>query len=174
MKILKKDLVYKGLIFKVWRETYQFGEKSLNRDVVEFPETCAVLPLVDESSAILIYQYRFPIKRELLEIPAGKIDPGETPEEAAKRELMEEIKMKPNKLIKIGTFVLTPGYSTERIHLFLGLELEYAPLQEDEGEEIKTIKITLNTLLEMLKRGEVEDAKTYITLMYYFNFYKKL
>lgn len=173
MKIIKRELKYKGLIFKVWREEYQEDPGLFLRDIVEFPETCAILPLLDGDTAILISQYRFPLRKEILEIPAGKIDCGESPEEAAQRELMEEVKMRAEKLSKIGTFYLTPGYSTERIHIFWGADLRSAELPADAGEQIKTHRIPLNKLKEMMITGEIEDAKTYIALLHYFNFIEK-
>uniref|UniRef100_A0A7V3JAT6 NUDIX hydrolase n=1 Tax=candidate division CPR3 bacterium TaxID=2268181 RepID=A0A7V3JAT6_UNCC3 len=172
MKNLKRKLVYEGLIFKVWQEEYEIESHTLKRDIVEFPETCAVLPIIEED-AILITQFRYPLKKEILEIPAGKIDPGETPEEAAKRELMEEIKMKPEKLIKIGAFYLTPGYSTERIHIYIGENLKNASLPEDLGENIKIQRMPLKKLMDLMNKGEIEDAKTLLALLYYFHFYWK-
>lgn len=173
MKNLKRKLMYKGLIFNVWQEEYETKSHTLKRDIVEFPETCAVLPIDNEENAILITQFRYPLKKELLEIPAGKIDPGETPEEAARRELMEEIKMKPRKLTKIGVFYLTPGYSTEKIHMFIGMDLEKAPLPEDLGEEIKIHRIPLKELNNLMTKGEIKDAKTFLALLYFFHFYWK-
>lgn len=173
MKLTKRELKYRGIIFEIWGETYTFGDLQFQREIVEFPETCAVLPVTNDEKAILITQFRYPIKKELLEIPAGKIDSGEKPEDAAIRELQEEIKMRPNKLVKLGSFYLTPGYSTEKIHLFLGFDLEESSLPHDLGEEIKTIKLPLEDLKMMLYKGEIEDAKTAIALFYYFNWFSK-
>jgi len=167
MKITGRELKYKGLIFKIWRETFEKNGKRMEREIVEFPETCAVLPILDKEHIILITQYRFPLKQNLLEIPAGKIEGDETPEEAARRELMEEIKMKPKKLLKLGSFYLTPGYSTEKIHLFVGSELEQEGLTEDEEEDITCHRISIETALEMVKKGEIEDAKTALALLLY-------
>ncbi|MEO0198773.1 MAG: NUDIX hydrolase [candidate division WOR-3 bacterium] len=173
MKVIKRELKYEGIIFEIWRETYISKNLQLQREIVKFPETCAVLPITNDSKAILITQFRPPVKKEILEIPAGKIDFGEKPEEAAVRELQEEIKMRPNKLVKLGSFYLTPGYSTEKIHLFLGLDLEESSLPHDIGEDIKIIELPLEDLKMMLYRGEVEDAKTALALFYFFNYYDK-
>jgi ADP-ribose pyrophosphatase len=171
MKIIKRELKFKGLIFEVWRESYEYENGTIHRDIVAFPETCAVLPVTEDGQAILITQYRAPLKREILEIPAGKIDPGETPEEAAVRELREEIKMETKRLIKIGSFFLTPGYSTEKIHIYIGLDLSENALPHDFGEDIKIKKVPLSVLKEKLKKGEIEDAKTAIALFYYFHIF---
>ncbi|MGB9823709.1 MAG: NUDIX hydrolase [Candidatus Hydrothermia bacterium] len=171
MKIIKRELKFKGSIFEVWREYYEFENVTIHRDIVAFPETCAVLPITEDGHAILITQYRAPVKREILEIPAGKIDPGETPEEAAIRELREEIKMETKRLIKIGSFYLSPGYSTEKIHIYIGLDLSENALPHDFGEDIKIKKFPLSELEDKLKKGEIEDAKTAIAILYYIHLF---
>jgi len=173
MKITRRELKYKGLIFDVWQEEYETEHHIFKREIVDFPETCAVLPIFNDNSAILISQYRFPLKREILEIPAGKVGQGELPEKAAAREMMEEIKMRPEKLAKIGTFYLTPGYSTENIHIFIGYDLKNAELPADVGEEIQVCRIPLQSLKEMMEMGDIEDAKTMLALMYFFTIFNQ-
>ncbi|MGQ9477692.1 MAG: NUDIX hydrolase [Candidatus Bipolaricaulia bacterium] len=134
------------------------------REIVHHPGAVAIVPFLDEK-VLLVRQYRAPIGKELWEIPAGKIEPGEEPIECAKRELIEEVGYKAREWQKLVEFYTTPGFCDERMTLFLARELE--PVTESKQAEDEFIQVrgfALPELEEMLRRGELEDAKTIIGL----------
>jgi ADP-ribose pyrophosphatase len=134
--------------------------RTSEREIVEHPGVAAVVPIDDDGCIIMVRQYRLAAEDILLEIPAGVTDPGETPEEAANRELAEETGMRAGMLTKLAEFFVSPGISTEVIHLFLAEDLEEAPLDGDEDEDIVTQKVPASTAVLMVEHGEFTDAKT--------------
>jgi len=169
MKVLESKYVYKGKILNLRVDKILIpNHEKITREVVEFIGACAIVPVL-EDSIIFVKQYRHPAGKELLEIPAGKLEPGEDAEKAAERELKEEIGYKPLNLYKIGEFYLTPGYSTEKIHIFIAENLIPESLPRDKGEDIEVVKLPLAQAYQMLKQGDFEDAKTIIGLFYFFS-----
>jgi ADP-ribose pyrophosphatase len=163
-KLIKKC---KGnvILFEVFEE--KIGEAKVRRDVVNFPKTVGILPLIEKDKIVLIRQFRFPIKKEIWEIPAGKLDNGEKPELGAKRELKEETGYQAKELRKIGEFYLSPGYSSEYMYLFLAKGLEKGKQSLDEGEKIKEVKIfSKKEVLKMIKTRKIVDAKTILALFF--------
>ena len=135
------------------------------REVVSHPGAVAALPFLNSSEIILVKQYRYPVKDYVLEIPAGTIEKGETPEESIKRELQEEINYKPGKLEKLGWVYLTPGYSNEKIHLFEATDLKEAVKKAEEDENIEIVKIKIEEALSKIHSGEIKDGKTVIAIL---------
>ena len=139
------------------------------REVVRHPGAVAIVPLLEEGErrkVILVRQYRAPVDRELLEIPAGTLEPGESPLECAKRELAEETGYCAQAWEKLAEFHTTPGFCDERMVLYLARELE--PLGKnhpDEDEFLRVEAVPLNELERMLLSGELGDAKTLIGLL---------
>jgi ADP-ribose pyrophosphatase len=163
-KLLKKC---KGnvILFEVFEE--ELGKAKIKRDVVKFPKTVGILPLIGKDKIILIRQFRFPIGKEIWEIPAGKLDRGEKPEIGAKRELKEETGYEAKELKKIGEFYLSPGYSTEYMYLFLAKGLKKGEQSLDKGEKIKEVKIfSRKEVLKMIKSRKIVDAKTILALFF--------
>jgi ADP-ribose pyrophosphatase len=163
-KLIKKC---KGnvILFEVFEE--KIGEAKVRRDVVNFPKTVGILPLIENDKIVLIRQFRFPIKKEIWEIPAGKLDNGEKPELGAKRELKEETGYQAKELRKIGEFYLSPGYSSEYMYLFLAKGLKKGKQSLDEGEKIKEVKIfSKKEVLKMIKTRKIVDAKTILALFF--------
>lgn len=165
-----RKIVFKGTRFKVVTEDHRLPNgKTVYREYVEFPETVMVLPVIGDK-IILIYQYRAPIKKWIYELPAGVIEPGEDPEEAAKRELLEETGYYAKKLDKLFHLYLAPGYSTEKIHAFLATDLEKREPRPETYEVIKVYEIHIEKAIEMIRQGLVEDSKTVSLILYYYNF----
>lgn len=165
MKIKKIREIYKGeeVSLKLIKAT--FNKKEFKKEIVVFPSTVGILPLIDKDKIILVKQYRFPAKRELWEIPAGKLEINEKPEIGAKRELREETGFEVGKLEKILECYKSPGYSTEYIHLFKATSLKKRRQSFDKYEIIKKIKIfPLNEVLKMIKNREIIDAKTILAV----------
>ena len=113
----------------------------------------------------MVRQYRFPFRTHLREIPAGKLEPGEDPLEAAKRELAEETGLEAGRWTSLGALYATPGYCTERLHLFLAEELRRGEAHPDPGELLDVSYVPIRELLDDIDRGLLQDAKTVAALL---------
>lgn len=165
MKIKRIRQIYKGKELSLNLIVARENQKEIEKEVIVFPKTVAILPLIGDK-IVLIKQYRFPTKKEIWEIPAGKLRKKEKPEIGAKRELKEETGLGAKKLEKIGEFYLSPGYSTEYMYLFRAKSLKKGKQSLDEDEIIKNIKIfNLKEALQMIKRKEIIDAKTILAIL---------
>jgi ADP-ribose pyrophosphatase len=134
--------------------------KTSEREIVEHPGVAAVVPMDEDGCIIMVRQYRLAAEDVLLEIPAGVMNSGETPEQTANRELAEETGLRAGMLTKLAEFYVSPGISTEVIHLFLAEDLDDAPGQADDDEDIVTQKVPASTAVLMVDHGEFADAKT--------------
>ena len=134
--------------------------KKTTREVVEHVDCVVILPVDSEGNILLVRQYRHAVDKELLELPAGSIDPGETPEEGASRELREETGYKPGKLERLGGFYAAPGYCTEYLHFFRASQLEKSPLTAEDTDEIEVVAVSPADVPGLVSSGKVCDAKT--------------
>ncbi len=134
--------------------------------VVEHPGGVTLVAFDSEDRLLLVRQYRHPAGRSLLELPAGTLEPGESPEACATRELQEEAGYRPGRLERLGGFYLAPGYCTEYQHIFLASELTEHWLEGDE-EAIELEPMPLAEALRLVESGEIEDAKTVAALLLY-------
>ena len=135
-------------------------------DVVEHVGGVTIVALDREDRLLLVRQYRHAIGRELLELPAGTLDPGESPEATAERELQEETGYRPTRMERLGGFYTAPGYCTEYLHVFLATDLVERRLEGDE-EAIHVERLPLEEVLRLIAAGEIEDAKTSGALLLY-------
>ncbi|MCE4628618.1 MAG: NUDIX hydrolase, partial [Desulfurococcales archaeon] len=135
------------------------GKKMLV-DRVIFPEAVAVLPVLEDGTAVLVWQYRPVIDKFILEAPAGVLRTGESPEEAALREMEEETGYRGGDLVRVGSAYTSPGYSTEKLHLYVALGPKPGEARPEEHEIIRVKRYGLRELAEMALRGELEDLKT--------------
>lgn len=133
---------------------------TMRVDKCIFPDAVAVLPVVEGRTAVLIRQYRPVLGRYILEAPAGVIDEGETPEQAAARELEEETGLTGGRLVRVGQAHTSPGYSTEKLHLFIAVDPRPGRPRPEKHEIIETVVFPLTDLVEMALRGDLEDLKT--------------
>jgi len=162
-KIRRHDEVYRGVIVNLTVDQITTGAGiDTVREVFHHPGGSAVLPVLPSGDVVLVRQFRYPIQRDLLELPAGKIDPGETPESTARRELAEEVGYRAGVLEKLGEFYTTPGFCTEKLHLFMATELSPADEKGDDDEEIVVEHFSLTELESLLHSGKLADAKTII------------
>ena len=170
----KSQTIYQGPVFHLRQDFVTLPNgRPMKIDVVEHNDAVTIIP-VDESGNIwFVRQYRHASKKELLELPAGAMEPDETAESSAHREIREEIGMQANKLEKIGGFYLAPGYSTEFMHIFLATDLSPAPLPGDEDEFISIQKFRAAKSLKMAENGELLDAKSLIALFWVRPFLQK-
>jgi ADP-ribose pyrophosphatase len=138
-----------------------------SREYVKHPGAAAVLPFVDKERIIFVRQYRYTIGEETYEIPAGKIDAGETPLECVTRELEEETGYKSKKFEPLISFYPTSALSTELLHIFSAFKLEMGTLSPDEDEFVDTKIVSFKDALSMIEDGCIKDAKTIIALLYF-------
>lgn len=135
-------------------------------DIVEHPGASAIVPFVSEREVLLIRQYRHATGGFILEVPAGKIDPGETPDITAARELQEEIGQRAGRLEKLGWIWTTPGFANEKIHLYAAFDLAAVDSRPEDDEIIEVIPTSLDDALEAIWSGELTDAKSAIALIH--------
>ncbi len=136
------------------------------RENVRHPGGVAIVPVID-NTVILIRQFRIAIERELIELPAGRLEPNEEPASCARRELEEEIGYRAKKLIPLATYFSSVGFTDERMHIYLALDLEKTSLQLEADERIREVIMPIEMIQEKLTSQEFEDAKTIIGLREY-------
>ncbi len=159
--------VFRGRRFKVLSgEVVLPSGMSVVRDVVDFGESVVILPKHGDS-IIMIRQYRPAVGKWIYELPAGVVEEGEDPVVTAERELVEETGYKPKRIDRLFSMYLSPGYSNEYMYSFLAWDLEYIGARPEEGEEIKVLKMGLDKVVNMIYTGEIIDAKTIATVLYY-------
>lgn len=153
--------IYEGRVISLRVDSVTLPDgRSTVREVVEHEPVVVVVPLDDQGNVLLVRQYRLPAQRFLLELPAGGIDPGESPEEAVQRELQEETGQRAGRLERLGGFFISPGYCDEYMHLFLATDLQPSSLPADTDERIEVVRVPLREALGMAERGEIYDVKT--------------
>ena len=163
---LRRINQYKGIVVDVSVDAVRLPDgKSSYREVVKHPGGVCVLPVDENGCALCVRQYRYPMGEHLLEAPAGKLEPGEDPLPAAVRELSEETGCTAGRLIPLGTYYTSPGYSTERLYLYLALELQRGEAHLDEEEFLDVVRMPLEELYGMVIRGEIPDGKTAIAVL---------
>lgn len=140
--------------------------KIVGREVVEHAGGVAVLPVDEDGNCYMVSQFRYPMERVMLEVPAGKIDGSEGHRVCAERELSEETGFTADELLYLGGFASSPGFCTEVLHIYLARGLHRGEMHLDEGEFLNVEKYPLSELLGMLDKGQIEDGKTAIALLF--------
>jgi len=141
------------------------GGRKVKRDVVEHSDCIAVVALDEQNNVLLVRQFRYPVGRFLLEIPAGGIDPGEESIDSVRRELQEEIGYLPRKIDKLGGFYAIPGYGTEYLHCFLATDLVPARLMAEDTDDIELVRVSQDKIPGLIASGEICDAKSIAALL---------
>lgn len=160
-KTVESQTVFQGRIVTVKLDKAQLPNGRLtSREVVEHPGGVAVLPLDADGCVTLVRQFRYPFQRVLLELPAGKLEKGEDHRACGLRELEEETGMTAGEFTYLGGLYLSPGYSSEVLHLYLARELRQGASHPDEGEFLNVEKMPFQELLDRVMAGEIHDAKT--------------
>ncbi len=165
-KMLDFDYVYNGKVIDVRRDNVEIatGKKTV-REVVEHSGGVVIAAQKSSDTILMVKQYRYPIKETVLELPAGKLEKGEDPFSAAKRELEEETGYKANLWEDLGYINTTPGFCDEKLYLYLARNLEFVGEHPDDGEIIQSFELELQDVFEKIKMGEINDSKTICTLM---------
>ncbi|MCC6569364.1 MAG: NUDIX hydrolase [Anaerolineales bacterium] len=163
-KWIKQEEIYKGKIFSLWggQVSLDNGDTAV-REYIRHSGGVAIVPVID-GNVILIRQFRISIERELIELPAGRLELDENPMECAARELEEEIGYQAKKLIPIASYFASVGNSNERMFLFLATELEKTKRSLEADERIREVVFSLDVIREKLANQEFEDSKTLVGL----------
>ena len=153
--------LHQGRVFDLIRENVTLDNGvTIDMDLIRHPGASAIVPLTQEKKVILLKQYRHAVRDFIWEIPAGTLNPHETPIECAKRELTEEAGYSALGWQKLGEITPVPGYSDERIHIFLATKLVNATQDLDRDEMLEVHEIAFEETQEMIFRGEIQDGKT--------------
>ncbi len=174
-KTLSSQTIFEGRAVRLRVDDVQMPDgRQTTREVVEHPDCIAIIAVDDEDNVLLENQFRQAIGKELTEIPAGGIEPGEDPETAVRRELQEEAGYLPKKVEKLGGFYSAPGYSTEYLHLFLATNLVPSQLYAEDTESIRLTRVPISQVDNLLASGNICDAKSIAGLYIFLEYRKKL
>ncbi len=167
-KILKSQILYKGKVFdhQVDEIEYESGNKSI-REIAIHPGGAVIVPIKDDGKIILVKQFRYPLQKTLIELPAGKLDKGEDPLKCAARELEEETGYKAKEIEKLGQIYTAPGYCTEILHIYSAKGLASGNHHREEGEQgMEILELSLDEIEKMIANGEITDAKTIVGIYF--------
>lgn len=176
---LSRRRIHDGRVITLDEEAVRFPDGSTGTlDVVRHPGASAVLPFLgdpagDDPPVLLIRQYRHAAGTWLLEVPAGRLDAGEDPESCARRELAEETGCTARQMDRMTTILTTPGFSNERIHLFIATGLTRGEAAREADEFIEPVMLPLSEALRRIANGEIVDAKTIVAILFAAGFKSK-
>ncbi len=168
--LLSSETIFKGRIFDLRVDTIREGGLEYKREIVVHAGSAVIVPVFDDGTVALVRQYRHAADGYQLELPAGGIEPGETFEQAAARELEEEIGFRAGKIKKLTEFYVSPGFLTEKMYVFLATDLTESVQNLDEDEVVEIVRIPLTEAIKMAHDGRIEDAKTIVGLMLAFDY----
>ena len=165
-KKVSSEAIFDGVLLHVKRDTVELPNgKEATREWIKHPGASSVIPILPDGRIILVRQYRYPIGEVTLEVPAGKLEPGEAPELAAARELSEETGLTAGRMQYLGANFTSPGYSEEVLHIYLARDLHRGAAHLDPGEFLNVERHQLEELVQMALDGELCDGKTTVALL---------
>lgn len=165
---MKSAEVFNGRILRLTVEEHSLPDgRSARFEMVRHPGGAAVLPVLADGSLVLIRQWRPSVASFIVEIPAGRLEQGETPEQCVRRELEEEVGYSARCVESLGRMLVAAGYCDEVVHLFAASGLEAVPRSLEQDEFIEVFTCSLEQALRMVERGEIPDAKTQLALLLY-------
>jgi len=163
---IRSETTYRGRAFSVRSDLLRLPDgRQARLDIVDHVGSVVILPVDAGGNLLFVRQYRHPAGRDVLELPAGTLEPGEQPEACARRELREETGMSAGRMEPLGGFYLAPGYSTEFMHAFLARDLQNDPLQPDSDEFLSVEHIPLSQVFSTGLADLLPDAKSLAALM---------
>ena len=152
-QVLSGEVVYAGRLISVARDTVREGEVTYVREVVAHPGGAGIVVYFEDGTTALVRQYRHPARGYVLEIPAGKLDPGERPEQTAARELEEELGVVAARLEELSAFYTTPGFCAEKLWVFLATDLRETAVRREADEIIEGVRVPFTSALAMVASG---------------------
>jgi ADP-ribose pyrophosphatase len=165
---IKEDMIHRGRIFDLVKETHKMpDQREAVFDIVRHPGGAAALPVLADGRLLLIRQFRPAARGVVYEIPAGRLEKGESPAESIVRELQEEVGLLASDVKSLGFVYSSIGYCTEKIHLFVASGLIQVDTSLEPDEFIEPEKVTLQQALHMIDDGKIVDAKTQLAILRY-------
>ena len=160
---VSRELVHAGRIVNLRSDTVRlYNGKIAGREVVEHNGGVVIAAVTENGSLLAVRQYRYPVSEELLELPAGKLDPGENPLDCAKRELSEETGCTAKNWVDLGKIYPSPGFCEETLYIFLATELTRGEAHPDEDEFLSVEEVSFSDFMEMIMSNSLPDAKTIV------------
>ena len=164
-EVLGSEEIYRGRIFEVALDTVREHDKTYTREIVRHGGGAGVVAVFADQTVALVRQYRHPTVRYVLELPAGKLEAGERPENCAARELEEELGVVAGRMEQLSEFFTTPGFCSEKLWVFLATDLTASVQNLEDDEIVEIVRLPFTRALEMISSREIEDAKTIIGLL---------
>jgi len=172
-KTLSSQLVYEGRAVKLRVDTVKMPSgRETTREIVEHSDCVAIIAIDASDNVLLVNQFRKPVEKELLEIPAGGIEPDEDPVATVRREMQEETGYLPRKVERLGGFYSSPGYCTEYLHLYLATDLTPGQLYAEDTENIKVVRVPVSQIPGLIASGSICDAKSIAGLFAFLEYQK--
>jgi len=172
-KTLSSQIIYDGRAVKLRIDTVQTASgRQTTREIVEHADCVAIIAVDADDNVLLVNQFRKPVEKELLEIPAGGIDAGEDAEAAVIREMREETGFLPQRVEHLGGFYSTPGYGTEYLYLYLATDLTPSQLYAEDTDEIEVVRVPLSQIPDLIASGRICDAKSIAGLLTFLEYRK--
>ncbi|EQK43777.1 MULTISPECIES: NUDIX hydrolase [Paraclostridium] len=163
---VSSDRIYTGKVISLKVDTVEVPKKGYQkREIIEHPGAVGIVAITDDNKVLLVRQFRKAIEKVLWEIPAGKLEQGESPKDCAIRELKEETGYSANNMKLIHKFYTSSGFSNQKIYVYLATDLEKGECCLDEDEFLELHEVNLNDAYEMINKNDIEDAKTSIGLL---------
>ncbi len=166
-RLIKSEPIFSGRGVKLRVDTVDHGGRRTTREVVERGRAVVILAIDKNEKVLLVRQYRYSIGLELLELPAGMIEPGETPEKCAWRELQEEAGYAPGQLEEVASWWVAPGFCNEYMYFFTARDLTPSRLIADDTDGIEVVPLGLGECLDLIKKGQISDGKSIAALLWH-------
>ena len=165
-RLIDSERVFDGRIIQVHVDSVQLPNgRRTTREVVEHADVVVIAPIDADDNVILVRQYRYAVGEALLEAPAGKVEESEPPDDCAQRELQEETGYKAGDLRSLGGFWMSPGFCSEYMYAYVARELTPSKLEADDDENIVVERVPLSRVPDMIRSGEIRDAKSVAVLL---------
>ena len=172
-KTLSSQLIYEGRAVRLRVDTVKMASgRETTREIVEHSDCVAIIAVDANDNVLLVNQFRKSIEKELLEIPAGGIEPGEDPVTTVRREMGEETGYQPTKVERLGGFYSTPGYCTEYLYLYLATDLIPSQLYAEDTENIRLVRMPISQIPSLITSGRICDAKSIAGLLTFLEYQK--
>ena len=167
-KTISSQLIYDGQVVKLRVDTVSMPSgREATREIVEHSDCVAIVAIDGNNNVLLVKQFRKAVEKELLEIPAGGIEAGEDPVATVRREMQEETGYLPQKVERLGGFYSSPGFCSEYIYLYLATDLTPSPLQAEDTESIKLVRVPISQIPSLIASGSICDTKSIAGLLTY-------